>query len=149
MLMIIRIWRGWTTPQNADAYEALLREEITGESVNGEQTPGMLGIDVLRHDPDASDGTGAGAPDGTGGNGSANGTGSPAEVEFSTIMYFFDWDSVRAFAGDELFTAVVPDADRALLTRWDEQSRHYDLLSRDGQWKSLADGWSRRKDHDA
>jgi hypothetical protein len=122
--MIIRIWRGWTTPQNADAYEALLREEITGESVNGEQTPGMLGIDVLRHDPDATDDT----------------SGSGPEVEFSTIMYFFDWDSVRAFAGDEPHTAVVPDADRALLTRWDTRSRHYDLLSRNGQWKTLADG---------
>ncbi|MEY9860230.1 hypothetical protein ABH935_005867 [Catenulispora sp. GAS73] len=128
--MIIRVWRGWTTPENADAYEALLREEITGESVNGEQTPGMLGIDVLRHDPDATDdNSGAAADD------------SPAaEVEFSTIMYFFDWDAVRAFAGDDAFAAVVPDADRALLTRWDERSRHYDLLSRNGQWKTLADG---------
>lgn len=122
--MIIRMWRGWTTPQNADAYEALLREEITGESVNGEQTPGMLGIDVLRHDPDTTDETSSSGP----------------EVEFSTIMYFFDWDSVRAFAGEALHTAVVPDADRALLTRWDTQSRHYDLLSRNGQWKTLADG---------
>lgn len=121
--MIIRIWRGWTTPENADAYEALLREEITGESVNGEQTPGMLGIDVLRHDPDASDDDHA-----------------AGEVEFSTVMYFFDWDSVRAFAGDDAHTAVVPDADRALLSRWDEQSRHYDLLSRNGQWKTLAEG---------
>ena len=133
--MIIRVWRGWTTPENADAYEALLREEITGESVNGEQTPGMLGIDVLRHDPDATD---------DGGVGSSVGSGAapevPAEVEFSTIMYFFDWDAVRAFAGDDAFAAVVPDADRALLTRWDERSRHYDLLSRNGQWKTLADG---------
>ncbi|WP_194914980.1 antibiotic biosynthesis monooxygenase [Catenulispora rubra] len=130
--MIIRVWRGWTTPENADAYEALLREEITGESVNGEQTPGMLGIDVLRHDPDATDG-------GAVGSGAAGGD-PAAEVEFSTIMYFFDWDAVRAFAGDDAFAAVVPDADRALLTRWDERSRHYDLLSRNGQWKTLADG---------
>ena len=126
--MIVRVWRGWTTPENADAYEALLREEITGESVNGEQTPGMLGIDVLRHDPDAGDGV------------TGDGASSAAEVEFSTIMYFFDWDAVRAFAGEEIFTAVVPDADRALLTRWDERSRHYDLLSRNGQWKTLAEG---------
>lgn len=128
--MIIRVWRGWTAPENADAYEALLREEITGESVNGEQTPGMLGIDVMRHDPDAGDGV-------TGGDGASS---AAAEVEFSTIMYFFDWDAVRAFAGEEVFTAVVPDADRALLTRWDERSRHYDLLSRNGQWKTLAEG---------
>ena len=26
--MISRIWHGWTTPANADAYEALLRSEI-------------------------------------------------------------------------------------------------------------------------
>ena len=120
--MIIRIWRGWTTPQNADAYEALLREEITGDSVNGAQPPGMLGIDVLRHDPDATDE--AADPDSPG-----------AEVEFSTIMFFNDWEAVRAFAGSDVYAAVVPDADRALLTRWDEQSRHYDLLSRDGNWK--------------
>jgi hypothetical protein len=131
--MIIRVWRGWTTPENADAYEALLREEITGESVNGEQTPGMLGIDVMRHDPDAGDDM---SDDMSGGGASS----AAAEVEFSTIMYFFDWDAVRAFAGDGLYTAVVPDADRALLTRWDERSRHYDLLSRNGQWKTLAEG---------
>lgn len=125
--MIIRIWRGWTTPENADAYEALLREEITGDSVNGAQTPGMLGIDVLRHDPDPSDVAASADPAG------------PAEVEFSTIMSFNDWEAVRAFAGPDLHTAVVPAADRALLTRWDQRSRHYDLLSRDGNWKTLAD----------
>lgn len=32
------------------------------------------------------------------------------------------------------------DADRALLTQRDTQSRHYDLLSHNGQWKTLADG---------
>lgn len=133
--MIIRIWRGWTTPQNADAYEALLREEITGESVNGAQTPGMLGIDVLRHDPDPGDATAADAE-------------VEVEVEFSTIMSFNDWDAVRAFAGAELHAAVVPDADRALLTRWDERSRHYDLLSRDGNWKTLADDQEHHNDHD-
>ena len=26
--MICRIWRGWTTPADADAYERLLRSEI-------------------------------------------------------------------------------------------------------------------------
>lgn len=110
--MIIRIWRGWTTPQNADAYEELLRAEITPDAVNGAQTPGMLGIDVLRHDPDRDD--------------------SVEEVEFSTIMSFSDWAAVRAFAGEDVNAAVVPDADRELLTRWDSRSRHYDLLSRNG-----------------
>lgn len=118
--MIIRIWHGWTTPQNADAYEALLRKEISGDAVNGAQPPGMLGIDVLRHDPDA---------------GEADRSAPAPEVEFSTIMYFNDWEAVRAFTGSDVYAAVVPDVDRALLTRWDQQSRHYDLLSRDGNWK--------------
>ena len=26
--MIARHWRGWTTPENADAYEALLRDSV-------------------------------------------------------------------------------------------------------------------------
>jgi hypothetical protein len=26
--MICRLWHGWTTPANADAYEKLLREEV-------------------------------------------------------------------------------------------------------------------------
>ena len=28
LFMISRIWHGWTTPENADAYEQLLRHEI-------------------------------------------------------------------------------------------------------------------------
>jgi hypothetical protein len=118
--MIIRIWRGWTTPHDADTYETLLRKEITGDSLNGGQPLGLLGIDVLRHDPDASE---------------ADRSAPAPEVEFSTVMYFNDWEAVRAFTGSDVYAAVVPDADRALLTRWDEQSRHYDLLSRDGNWK--------------
>jgi hypothetical protein len=133
--MIIRIWRGWTTVQNAEAYEDLLREEITTDSVDGAQPPGMLGIDVLRHDPDAADDT------------DAADSSRAAEVEFSTVMYFTDWDAVRAFAGDDVHAAVVPDADRALLARWDERSRHYDLLSRDGLWKGLAEERRPRHDH--
>ncbi|HUK51241.1 MAG TPA: hypothetical protein VLV18_09395 [Terriglobales bacterium] len=26
--MIARVWRGWITPENADAYEKLLRERV-------------------------------------------------------------------------------------------------------------------------
>ena len=29
--MIARIWHGYTTPENGDAYEALLKEEISWE----------------------------------------------------------------------------------------------------------------------
>ncbi|MDQ6771447.1 MAG: antibiotic biosynthesis monooxygenase [Candidatus Dormibacteraeota bacterium] len=105
--MIIRIWHGWTTRGDADAYQTLLHEEITPESVNGEQTPGMRGIDLLRRDlGEDSD-----------------------EVEFVTVMTFEDWDAVRAFAGPEVEASVVPDADRALLKRFDASCQHYELLS--------------------
>jgi hypothetical protein len=117
--MIIRIWHGWTESGNADAYEALLREEITSEAVNGAQTPGMLGIDVLRRDLDPDPATGAG---------------SDGEVEFATVMTFEDWDAVRAFAGPDLVASVVPEADRALLSRFDTSSQHYELLARNGDW---------------
>jgi hypothetical protein len=109
--MIIRIWHGWTSPANADAYEALLRDEITAESVNGEQTPGMLGIDVLRRDRTEDD-----------------------EVEFATVMTFTDWEAVRAFAGPDPSASVVPEADRALLSRFETSSHHYKLLARNGEW---------------
>ena len=26
--MVLRYWRGWTTPQNADAYQQIAREQI-------------------------------------------------------------------------------------------------------------------------
>jgi hypothetical protein len=45
--MICRIWHGWTTPQNADAYERLLRSEIfPGIAVRA--TDGYQGIQLLR-----------------------------------------------------------------------------------------------------
>jgi hypothetical protein len=44
--MISRIWHGWTTPENADNYEALLREEILGIQSRG--IPGFCKIQLLR-----------------------------------------------------------------------------------------------------
>ncbi len=99
--MISRLWHGWTTPADADAYEQLLREEIfTG--ITARHIPGFLGIDLLRR------------PTG-------------AAVEFVTIMWFDSLDAVRAFAGAEYEVAVVPPAARRLLERFDARSAHYDV----------------------
>ena len=98
--MISRVWRGWTSPENADAYESLLRETIFPwiESVEG-----YRGAFLLRRD--------------LGG-----------EVEFVTITRFDSIDAVRAFAGDDYELAVVlPEAD-ALLSRYDERSAHYETI---------------------
>lgn len=99
--MICRIWRGWTAPQNADVYEALLREEIF-PGIVGRAIPGFVRIELGR----------ANAGD---------------EVEFVTIMWFDTLDAIRAFAGADYETAVVPPKARAVLTRFDARSHHYEV----------------------
>ncbi len=99
--MISRVWHGWTTPENADAYERLLRSEIfTG--IRARKIPGFREIQLYRRD-----------------------VGS--EVEFVTIMWFDDLEAVRAFAGEDYEIAVVPPEARAVLARFDARSAHYDV----------------------
>ena len=45
-------------------------------------------------------------------------------------MWFDDIESVRAFAGTDYEAAVVPPKARALLTRFDERSQHYEVRER-------------------
>lgn len=105
--MICRIWHGWTTPANADAYEHLLREEIF-VGIAQRHIEGFRRIQLLRR---------------------AVG----AEVEFATMMWFESLDAVRAFAGEEYELAVVPPSARAILARFDERSQHYEVReTRDG-----------------
>ena len=104
--MISRIWRGWTTPGNADTYEALLKAEIfTGIIERG--ISGFRGIDLLRRDADGA-------------------------VEFVTIMWFDSLLAVRTFVGEDYERAVVPSQARQLLLRFDEQSAHYEVRERRG-----------------
>ena len=99
--MIGRIWHGWTTPENADAYEELLRHEIF-EGIKGRQIDGFREIQLLRRSLEK-------------------------EVEFVTIMWFDSLDSVRAFAGEDYEVAVVPPKAQALLSRFDGRSQHYEV----------------------
>ena len=99
--MISRIWHGWTTPANADAYEALLRNEIFLH-IESRQIAGYRGIHLLRRPLDD-------------------------KVEFVTIMWFDSIEAVRAFAGEDYEVAVVPPKARALLARFDARSQHYEV----------------------
>lgn len=99
--MISRIWHGWTTLENADAYERLLKEEIF-VGIGERRIPGYRGIQLLRRD--AGD-----------------------EVEFVTIMSFDDLDAVREFAGEDYEAAFVPPKARAVLARFDQRARHYEV----------------------
>ncbi|MGH7607726.1 MAG: antibiotic biosynthesis monooxygenase [Gemmatimonadales bacterium] len=98
------MWHGWTSYENASAYEALLRTEIfTG--IVARAMDGFLGIDLLRRD-------------------------HAQDVEFVTIMWFASVEAVRAFAGADYEVAVVPPAARALLRRFDARSAHYEVRER-------------------
>jgi heme-degrading monooxygenase HmoA len=49
------------------------------------------------------------------------------EVEFITVMWFDTIEAVRAFAGEDFEVAVVPPKARALLSRFDARSQHYEV----------------------
>jgi heme-degrading monooxygenase HmoA len=99
--MIGRIWHGWTSHENADAYERLLREEIF-KWIESKDIAGYQGIQLLRRRLDD-------------------------EVEFVTIMWFDDLDAVRQFAGEDYETAVVPPDAQKLLSHYDAVSAHYEV----------------------
>ena len=48
--MVAKIWRGWTKPENADKYEALLNAEIFPE-IAGKDIPGYRAIQLFREPP--------------------------------------------------------------------------------------------------
>lgn len=102
--MISRIWHGYTTPANADVYENLLRAEIF-VGIRGRKIAGFREIQLFRR---------------------ALGT----EVEFITVMWFDSLEAVRAFAGPDYEVAVVPPKARAVLSRFDERSQHYEVRER-------------------
>ena len=99
--MISRIWHGWTTLDNADKYEMLLKEEIF-VGIQDRHIRGFKSIQLLRRD-------------------------IGDEVEFVTIMLFDSLDAVREFAGEDYETAVVPEKARALLSHFDQRSQHYEV----------------------
>ena len=99
--MILRLWHGYTTPEKAETYEALLRKDIF-RGIEAKALTGFKGIELLRRD--AGD-----------------------EVEFVTIMRFERIEDVKAFTGEEYDTAYVPENARKVLKRFDARAQHYDL----------------------
>jgi heme-degrading monooxygenase HmoA len=98
--MISRVWHGFTSHANANAYETLLRSKVLPGI---RQVRGYRGAYLLRRE--VGD-----------------------EVEFVTITRFDDLDAVRAFAGEDYAAAVVlPEAER-LLSHYDERVGHYETV---------------------
>lgn len=102
--MIARIWRGWTTPAEAAAYERIVRGEVI-PGIEARRIPGFRHIDLMRRE------------DGD-------------EVEFLTVMWFDSLEDVKGFVGEDHEVAHVPPAARAVLARFDERVAHYEVIDR-------------------
>ncbi|HLY41355.1 MAG TPA: hypothetical protein VKR52_09075 [Terracidiphilus sp.] len=99
--MIARIWHGYTTPANADAYEATLKPELL-PGIN--KVPGYRGSFVLRRVVDG-------------------------EVEFLTVMVWDSIDAIRAVAGPHYEAAIIPENRLQFLSHYDTVSSHYEIAS--------------------
>jgi heme-degrading monooxygenase HmoA len=102
--VIARVWHGYTKPEHADSYEAMLKPELLpGIS----KVKGYRGSYLLRRE-------------------------MGAEIEFITIMLWDSIDSIRAVSGADYETAVIPEERRKYLSRFDAKSAHYEIASTHG-----------------
>jgi antibiotic biosynthesis monooxygenase (ABM) superfamily enzyme len=104
MTMICRLWRGWTSPENADAYQHIVHSEII-PAIEARQMPGFRHIDLMRRD-------------------------LGEQVEFQTLMWFDSFAAIEAFMGEDYSLSHVPAAARAVLERFDERAAHYEVIDR-------------------
>ena len=99
--MIARVWNGYTKPEHADPYEAMLKPELLpGIS----KVKGYIGSYLLRRV-------------------------AGHEIEFITIMLWDSIESIRAVAGQDYETAVIPEERRKYLAHSDAKSAHYEIAS--------------------
>ena len=103
--MIIRIWHGATTKENAAAYERLLQEVIF-PGIRAKNVKGYKGIQLLK-------------------------SVQPNKVEFVTVMGFEDLASVKDFAGDDYEQSYVIDEAKRLLNDYDAKATHFELAVND------------------
>lgn len=99
--MIARVWRGYTKPVHADAYESMLKPELLPDLSS---TRGFRGSYLLRR------------PNGS-------------EVEFITIILWDSLDDVRAIAGENYAIAVIPEERRKYLAHYDAEAAHYEVVA--------------------
>jgi heme-degrading monooxygenase HmoA len=98
-IVIARYWRGWTEPQDADAYETLLKDTVL---------PGLRGMEgyrggyIFRRD-------------------------EPEEVEFVVVNFFISLESVKRFAGSDYNIPVFEPEAKKLLRRVESVATHYEV----------------------
>lgn len=101
-MAIKRVWHGWTSLENADKYQKILKEEVL-PGIEAKNIQGYLGIEVLRIDLEN-------------------------EVEFVTIMTYESLQNVMGLQGEDYKKCYVPDVAQKVLKRWDLEATHYDLI---------------------
>jgi hypothetical protein len=102
--MICRLWCGWTTPENADAYQRIVHTDVI-PAIEARDIPGFRHIDLMRRD-------------------------LGDEVEFQTLMWFDNLEAIKAFVGEDYAVSHVPPQGRAVLNRFDERAAHYEVIDR-------------------
>jgi hypothetical protein len=102
--MICRLWRGWTTVDNAAAYERIVRGEVI-PGIEARHIAGFRHIDLMKCN-------------------------LGDEVEFQTLMWFDSLEAIIAFMGDDFSVSHVPAAARAVLKRFDDRATHYEVIDR-------------------
>lgn len=100
-MSIKRVWHGWTTPENAEAYWSVLTETVI-PGIEARSIQGYRGIEVLRRDHES-------------------------EVEFVTMMTFDSIQSVINFQGEDYARSHVPAVAQAVLKRWDLTAAHFEV----------------------
>ena len=100
--MICRVWRGWTTLDNAQSYDDYLQKELFPHLEQELRARGFCGYQLLRLKRDA-------------------------ETEFMTMLYFEAIEKVREFAGENYETPVVSAKARSLLSHYADHAEHYEV----------------------
>ena len=101
--MIARIWTAKTTRAQAPAYAAYVRTHVFGtlRAIDGYERALLLQRNL----------------------------GDEAEIQ--VITFWRSLDAIRAFAGDDIETAVVTDTAAVLLTGFDRRARHFEVVLED------------------
>jgi len=109
--MICRLWRGWTNPANADAYERIVRNEVI-PGIEARHIRGFRHIDLMRRE-------------------------LGDEIEFQTLMWFDSLDAIISFMGEDYAASHVPASAQAVLSRYEKRAAHFEVLDRREQSFSI------------
>lgn len=98
--MISRHWRGLAKAEHADAYVEHLQAETFPQL---RKLNGFISASILRRPV-------------------------PEGVEFLIVTNWISIDEIRAFAGNDVETAVVPQSVQDLMVEFDRTARHFEVV---------------------